>query len=337
MTRSPAEDDPWAGWLDPDAWARWLSGGYDAGWGPWLADASGWRPQPVLPPIADPDAFVAERQAQDEADGVWPTARERLVRHTDGKAGWGIAFLHGFGASRGEGEAVLDPLAAELGANLYYSLLPGHGRTPEDHATAPAEAYLRVAAESLAMAQAIGERVVLVGSSTGGLLATWLAATWPDAVDALVLASPFYAFADPSTLILRLPFGLDAVEWAYGAERDASFHDPRVRDGYDQRWLTDQRTRAVGHLERLRGWLARDDAYAAVRAPVCLLYHPDDKVVSVEAMHYALAHMQPHPHSRFVPIADGNHVLLSRYVRTDKEAITRALRRFFADLDGDAP
>jgi len=329
----PHDADSWASWFDVDAWARWLSAGFDAGWGPWLADASGWRPQAQLPPIDDPDAFAAERRAQSRADGVWDTALERLDRTVDGRAPWGIAFLHGFGASRGEGEAILEPLTRELGANTWYARLPGHGRTPEAHATAPAEDYLRVAAEALAMAEAIGERVLLVGSSTGGLLATWLAATWPDKVHALVLSSPFYAFADPATLVLRLPFGLDAVEWAYGEDRDASFDDPRVSDGYDTAWLTAQRTRAVGHLERLRGWLARDEAYAAITAPVLLLYHPDDDVVSVDAMHHAFARMPPHPCSRFVPIQDGNHVLLSAHVKTDKAAVHEALDRFIEDLD----
>ncbi|MFK7931001.1 MAG: alpha/beta hydrolase [Myxococcota bacterium] len=322
----------WAEWLDADAWARWLSAGVDVGLGPWLADATGWRPRPDLPVIDDPDAFVQARQAQNLADGVWPDAVERLVRHSSDKAPWSMAFLHGFGATRAGGEAVLDPLAQSQGANLYYDLLPGHGRTPDAHAAATAEQYLASAAETLAIARGLGHKVCLVGSSTGGLLATWLAAEFPEHVDAVVLASPFFAFRDSNALVFRLPFGIDAIEWAVGPDRDARMVHPRRVDGYDQHWLTEQRIRALAHLERLRGWLARDGVYSRVKAPVLMLYHPDDDTVSVDAMHYAFGRMPPHPLSRFVPIVDGNHILLSEYVQTDKPAINAALHAFFGEL-----
>lgn len=331
------DDDIWDAWFDADAWARWLGGGADAGWGPWLADAIGWRgPRPTLPHIDDPDAEAVTVRARSLADGAWEGAVERLARHAPGKTPWSIVFLHGFGATRGGGEAVIDEIAAEFGANVWYPLLPGHGRTPEAHAAAPAEAYLHTAAHALAMGHAIGERVLLVGSSTGGLLGTWLAATWPDQVDALVLASPFFAFADPTTLLLRLPFGMDYVERTYGPDRDARFgDDPDARrvDGYAKHWLTDQRYRALAHLERLRGWIAREAVYGRVTCPVLLLYSPRDTVVDIDAMHGGFARMGPHPISRFQPIQDGHHVLLSAYVRTDKPQIVGAMHDFLADVE----
>ena len=36
----------------------------------------------------------------------------------------------------------------------------------------------------------------------------------------------------------------------------------------------------------------------------------------------------PHPLSQKVAIADGNHILLSQYVRTDKQKIMNELQRF---------
>lgn len=329
--------DPWAGWLDATAWARWLSGDADAGWGPWLADASGWTPDQELPTLqgTDIDALVASRREAQRDAGVREVALERLRRVSPERTPWAIGYVHGFGASRGSGEAVLEPIADELGANAFFGLLPGHGSTPEAHAQATAEAYLARAAETLAITRALGRRVCLVGSSTGGLLATWLAATFPDAVDALILASPFFAFAQTGSALLRLPFGLDALEWATGPDRDASNADPRVREGYEQAWLTEQKIRAIAPIERLRGWLARDRIYRDVRAPVLLLYYPNDPVVSVEAMHHALGQMRPHRASRFVPVVDGDHILMSAFVRTDKPAILDAIRSFLAELPHD--
>jgi pimeloyl-ACP methyl ester carboxylesterase len=333
---SSGDDGSWEAWFDSDAWARWIGGGADAGWGPWLADLAGWRgPTPALPTIADPDAAAAAARDRSLADGASPDAAERLVRHAAGRTRWSIVFLHGFGATRAGGEAVIDLIAAEASANTFYPLLPGHGRNPEAHATAPAEDYLKAAAHALAMGQALGHRVLLVGSSTGGLLATWLAATWPDAVQGVVLASPFFAFADPTTLVFRLPFGMDAVERTYGPVRDASFgEDPESRrvEGYEAHWLTEQRYRALAHLDRLRGWIAREAVYSRVQCPVLLIYSPRDAVVDLDAMHRAFARMGPHALSRFQPIEDGHHVLLSAYVRTDKDRIAAEIRSFLTDV-----
>ena len=75
------------------------------------------------------------------------------------------------------------------------------------------------------------------------------------------------------------------------------------------------------------------------RAPLALLYYyadprHQDSVVSVPAMRDYFARTNgghPHPLSRQVAIADGNHILLSQYVRTDKKTILEELRRFLQE------
>jgi pimeloyl-ACP methyl ester carboxylesterase len=333
---SSQDDDDWSAWFTAEAWAEWLE--TDPSWGPWLQSWSEWlngpRP-PSLPPISDVDAWIQRRQARSTTQGVWPSAVERLVRHHPGRSPMSIVFLHGFGASRGGGEFVVDQIAKETGSNIYYARLPGHGRTAEDHANVTAHAYIAMASEALAVGCALGERVLIVGSSTGGLLATWLASMFPDQVTALVLASPLFAFADPSSVILQVPGGIDAVEAWWGSERDASFgDDPEHRrlDGYGDRWLTNQRYRALAILENLRQVAATDTVLRGVKCPVLLLYSPNDMVVSLDSMHRAFGRMGPHRHSRFVPIQDGHHILLSEYVRTDKALIIESIREYLRDL-----
>ena len=98
---------------------------------------------PDLPVISDPDAWVDARRSASVSAGVRPQSLERLVRHQEGRTELAILYIHGFGSGRGEGEAVIDPLAKELGANLYYLRLPGHGASIDDHAQAKAGTYLR--------------------------------------------------------------------------------------------------------------------------------------------------------------------------------------------------
>ena len=52
-----------------------------------------------------------------------------------------ILYIHGFGASRAEGEASVEPIAQALQAVTYYTRLPGHGGDLERHAAATPDRY----------------------------------------------------------------------------------------------------------------------------------------------------------------------------------------------------
>ena len=304
---------------------------------------------PIGPTPADPEAWVAARVSAGEALGVWPQASERLVRHHPGRAPVALLYIHGFGASRAEGEAVVDALAEAWGANALYLRLPGHGIDAEAHAeTTPAD-YARAVTDALRVMPALGEQVVVMGGSTGGLLATWAAANHPERVDALVLASPFFAFVDPlAQHLLPRVMALPLLHALYGEERWAGWsEDPerRKQDGYDDHWLIDQKYRALIALEDTRRAIAQPGVLARVQAPVLLLHYFKDEahqdgVVGVPAMRAAFDAMNggsPRPESRLVPIEDGNHILMSRYVRTDKDAIMAACRDFLTATLGPPP
>jgi pimeloyl-ACP methyl ester carboxylesterase len=284
-------------------------------------------------------AYLARQLQRSRSEGVLPGNEERLTQPAPQRAPVVILYVHGFGASRAEGEAVVDPLAAELGATVYYTRLPGHGGSMAAQAAARAEDYFARLEEDFHRVRPLGEKLVLVGSSTGGLLCLWLAARHPEDVAALLLASPLLAFADPMTFLLSRRVGMPIIEALYGQIRDASWHtDPeqRKQPGYEDHWLTHQRFRASLPIDGLRRTIAVDATARAVRAPLLLLYYfanatHQDAVVSIPAMRYYFAKTNsghPHPLSRMVAIADGDHILLSQYVRTDKKKILEESRRF---------
>lgn len=305
------------------------------------------RPPAYTPrPATLPDSFevfLADRLAESRAAGVWPGAEERLVRRAPGRTPWAILYVHGFGGSRGEGEFVADSVAALLGANLYYMRLPGHATNLDDHARAEYHEYLDAAAEALRMAQHLGDRVLVMGTSTGALLATWLAAEHPGDVDALVLASPFYAFHDPTSVLLALPGGMSVIHARYGPIRDTrESPDPERRrgPGREKSWLLVQRYAALRHLDQLRRHVARPETYARVTAPALMFYYwrneaHRDSTASVPAMLRAFAAFggaRRHPLNRAVAVADGEHVLFSAHVRTDKALVLREILTFLERL-----
>jgi pimeloyl-ACP methyl ester carboxylesterase len=296
---------------------------------------------PALPSVEDPDARVARLRDESVAAGVRPQSLERLVRNHEGQSGLAILYIHGFGAGRGEAEAVLDPLADELGANLYYLRLPGHGGSTEDHASAQAESYLETAVEALAVTRALGDQVLVVGTSAGGLLATWLAATYPEEVDALILASPFYQFrARWMAPMLRSRVGFKIAHFFLGEHRDSNMYDGRKVEGYEDHWITRQRYEALIPLARVRRFVARPEVFEGVVAPTLVLYHyasdkDHDTTIDLDTLHSAFDQFggsERHPANTKVAIADGNHILTSQWVRTDKDAVRGAIDRFLVNL-----
>ncbi len=69
-----------------------------------------------------------------------------------------------------------EQLAEKLQANVFYSRLTGHGRSDDAMADATLDAWKKDAREAYQIGSAIGERVLLIGTSTGGTLSTWISA-----------------------------------------------------------------------------------------------------------------------------------------------------------------
>src|SRR5258708_39190542 len=74
-----------------------------------------------------------------------------------------------------------------------------------------ADNYWESAKQALAIGKQLGDKVILMGTSTGGTFALQLAATYPDMVTALVLLSPNIAINDPTAWVLNNHWGLQVA------------------------------------------------------------------------------------------------------------------------------
>ena len=159
----------------------------------------------------DPEAYLAERESQVEniAKGlqkeiVWafPASKARTPL--------AIVYVHGFSASKGEVRPLPDIVARELGANLFYTRLTGHGQDGPAMATASVNAWVNDFAEAVAIGRAIGEDVVVMAPSTGGGLTVWAAADKPELMEkvkGLVLLSPNLGVQASGAWVLTMPWG----------------------------------------------------------------------------------------------------------------------------------
>ena len=141
----------------------------------------------------DLDAYLAREEGK--FDDIRPAAVKEIVwayPSSKAKTPVSLVYLHGFSAAKAEIRPLPDMVAEKLGANLYYSRLAGHGRNGDAMAEATVNDWIQDAAEAIAIGERIGEKVVVVATSTGGTLAA-LAASEPeftDRIDGLVLVSP---------------------------------------------------------------------------------------------------------------------------------------------------
>ena len=187
-----------------------------------------------------------------------------------------VLYLHGFSATRQEVSPLPENLAAALGANLFLTRPTGHGRGSEAMAEASLEAWLSDALEGMAVAGELGERVVVMGTSTGGSLALWLAAHADvrDRVAALVLISPNLGLPDARAGMLLWPWGGTLARLLEGPER--SF-EPR-NELQERYWTTRYPVEALLPL-MATVHTVEETSFRDIPAPVWIAYDPDDTVV----------------------------------------------------------
>ncbi|TGK27071.1 alpha/beta fold hydrolase [Leptospira yasudae] len=284
---------------------------------------------------SDFDAYYKEKLKISQEKKARPNNEEKLVRYSPGKTEYAILYIHGFGASRAEGEEVTDQLAKDLKANLYYVRLPGHGTNLEDHRDATFQEILQDSETALLETEKLGNKTILIGTSMGGLISTYLAAKYPERVQALIVGSPFYDFTSALGGIYQFSWGKDFAHLVMGKIRKST--EEQKRDPASAFWYRDQYLAAVQNLSDLREYILGTDPFSKISSPVLLFYYykndkEQDASASVQSMLNAFKKVNENgkasPLNKAVKIELGNHVLFSKYMKSDKELILKEEKEF---------
>lgn len=171
---------------------------------------------------ADVEAYLGASEAK--VPGIRDGLQKEIVwadEATKARTPLAIVYIHGFSASKGELRPLPDAVARELGANLFYARLTGHGQDSAAMAAASVNAWINDFAEAVAIGERLGDRVVVIATSTGGALATWAAVDerFHDRIAGLVLISPNYGVQAAGSWLLTLPWGKQIAELVIGDER----------------------------------------------------------------------------------------------------------------------
>ena len=234
-----------------------------------------------LPDVGnDPDAYLEARE--NAFDDITDGAQKRIV-WADGKGqetDLALIYIHGFSATSEEIRPVPDRLAKQLGANLYYTRLTGHGRPGVEMGKVRPEDWIKDLSESIAIAEKIGRRTVLVTTSTGGTIAT-VGHVYPElmkSVAGIVLVSPNYALQNKASVLGRLPF---ARHWARFVAGDTISWEPRNEE-QAKFWTTSYPPSSIIPMMALVSAVERMDL-GRVKTPALFYYSDQDKVVKASA------------------------------------------------------
>ena len=172
-----------------------------------------------------------------------------------------------------------EALAARFGANLHYARLAGHGRDMDTGGEAMAEPevadWIGDVRRAAAIGGLIGERTVILSTSTGGALVALAAAEGLLPEDAaLAFLAPNFRISSPLAMLLHWP----AAEWWLPplAGRTRSFEPANEAHA---EWWTTRYPAVAAFLVAAAARAARRANYAQVRAPAFVAFDPLDRVV----------------------------------------------------------
>ncbi len=273
----------------------------------------------------DPDAVLAAREAivPDIRPGlhkqiVWrdPVARDRRP--------WAVVNVHGFSASKEELRPLPDLIASGLAANLFLTRLAGHGRSARAMAEPTADDWLDDMAEALEVGQLLGERVLVIGMSTGATMAAWAAlrADMRDSMDALVFISPNFEVRGGATRYMTMPWARQLLRLFVGPVNPVRAQNADFGGAWSvgypaEAWLP--MAAAVRFLQRL--------SMAEACHPALFIHSPKDTVISVPHVKAAYGNWGGAPKA-LIEVTDAGdpmqHIIAGRIVSpTPTERLSR--------------
>lgn len=250
------------------------------------------------------------------------------------KTAYCIVYLHGFSASPEEGAPVHRNIARKFGCNLYLPRLYAHGLSETEPLLGfDEEKYLASAKEAVSEAFCLGEKVIIMATSTGGTLGLYIASGYKN-IHGLILYSPNIDLFDSRSFLLLQPWGLHLARFIVGGNY-YSFMGPAGAEKY---WTPKYRVEALIRLKNLLKYTMTKETFNAVKQPVLMCYYyknecEQDNVVSVPEMLKMFDELgTPNELKRKVAVPNaGAHALPSGLWSHDTQIVEKATEVFMEE------
>lgn len=281
------------------------------------------------------DSFIAN---QESTFNVKPDNEARIIWNNDTtkeKTEYAIVYLHGFSASHEEGAPTHLNFAKKFGCNLYLSRLDEHGLKNENPLLKmTAENIYASAKEAYTIGKKLGEKVILMSTSTGGSLALKLASENPE-IAGLILYSPNIAINDSKAWMLNNPWGLQIAKLIKGD----FVHAKDSFALYKRYWYHQYRVESIVQLEVYLESTMKESTFRKINQPVLLMYYYKDEdhqdpivmVSAMKKMYSELSTAENLKRAIAVPEA-GNHVIASSIKSKDIKTVEEETEKFAVEI-----
>lgn len=294
----------------------------------------------ALPSVPTETAALENYIAQNESQHkIKPENEARIVWYNDSskqKTEYAIVYLHGFSASQEEGDPVHTAIATKFGCNLYLARLAEHGiDTSEAMLNLTSENYWESVKQAYAIGKQLGNKVILMGTSTGGSNALQLAANFPE-ISSIILLSPNIAINDPNAWLTNNPWGLQIARLVKGSD----YHVTKdQRDIYKAHWYSKYRLEAIVNLQEYLETAMVPETFKKVKQPTLMLYYykddvHQDSVVKVSAMLNMFDELGTvSEQKRKVAMPNtGDHVIGGYVKSNDYQGVETEITKFMTDV-----
>ncbi len=269
-----------------------------------------------------------------------PDNQARIIWRNDftkEKTEYAVVYIHGFSASHEEGDPVHIDFAKKFGCNLFLNRLEDHGvDTTEPLLTVTADRLWNSAKEAYTIGKQLGNKIILMATSTGGTLALKLASEYPE-IAGLILLSPNIAINDKNAWLLNNHWGLQMAHLIQGKY----VHAKDTTALYAKYWNPKYRMESAVQLEELIESSMKESTFQKVKQPTLVLYYykdeiHQDSVVKVSAIKRMFGQLAtPAGQKRMIAVPDaGDHVIGSYIKSKDVKKVQEECEKFALEILG---
>ncbi|MGF1736282.1 alpha/beta hydrolase [Photobacterium satsumensis] len=258
--------------------------------------------------LHDLDTFVdmQEHQFSDITHGT--EKKISWAGKPNSRTAYSVVYLHGFSSSRQDTAPLAQLIAKQLGANLFETRLKGHGRPADNMRTVTVNDWLNDARHAYDIGERLGEKVIVIGLSTGGTLALWLASQ-PELslLSHVVLISPNMGPADNNAELLLMPMGNEIARLVIGDYREWKPDNDEQAHYWTTRYPVEALVTMMGVVD-----VTRKQPLEKIRTPILTFYSEQDRIVDIEKTQAMLERL-PHTNRESIVITESGdrlqHVL----------------------------
>lgn len=225
----------------------------------------------------DIDTWLADKESKIKY--LKPNAAKEIIWNDENlknKTKISIVYIHGFAASKAEMNPTAQLIAKQIGANLYFTRLSGHGRDNMAMSKPSLSDWANDMVEAISIGERLGEKVIVIAVATGATLATW-ALRHPEYsknIMGLISFSPNFALNGLSNGVLNMPWAQTLLPIIYGKfvmmENQGKVHS--------KNWILKIPVEAVIKLGTLLKVVSKTE-FNDIKTPHLYFYSIKDKIV----------------------------------------------------------